>query len=347
MASFINSENVPGFEKCASSAFPKGEGNTNLPLVNPVSNKVIREIESKNWCFTLNNYADDDLTTLRSYSLELSNCFIFSKEVGASGTPHLQGYFELKVKKRMSTIKKIGSPFDRMHLERRRGSKTEAISYCCKEAKRRDIYSYKIEPCMLRNDKPRDLNVLEEENLYPWQKDILDIIVERNNCDRSIYWIYENEGHVGKSAFTKFIAHNYGCMLTMKGKMNDIMNAAFEYKGELRTVICDIPRSSGNKISTAAIEQLKNGVIINHKFETGQKVIASPVIIIFSNFEPELEGLSLDRWKICEIVDKKLSIKKIEDIGEDYNKMEVDDLEDCVVCKGPCTKRSTKCVLKF
>jgi len=50
---------------------------------------------SKRWCFTYNNYTGP-LLTLLSEILNI-NCSIvfYSKEIGESGTPHAQGYFEL------------------------------------------------------------------------------------------------------------------------------------------------------------------------------------------------------------------------------------------------------------
>ncbi|ARO38285.1 replicase [Circovirus sp.] len=81
-----------------------------------------------NVCFTLNNYSDGEYKNL----LE-SDCWgyiIIGKEVGEVGTPHLQGYGELKTKKRFTTLK---TKFPRVHWEQRRASADAAINYCKKE----------------------------------------------------------------------------------------------------------------------------------------------------------------------------------------------------------------------
>lgn len=95
---------------------------------------------AKHWCFTVNFAGPDGVAerALRRESLdELLNTWIadgtitycvYGLEVGASGTPHLQGYMELGSKKRVTWLRKN---FDnRGHYEPRRGSPEQAASYC-------------------------------------------------------------------------------------------------------------------------------------------------------------------------------------------------------------------------
>ncbi|XP_052816402.1 uncharacterized protein LOC128242984 [Mya arenaria] len=56
----------------------------------------------------------------------------WGREVGASGTPHLQGFVQFKKRIRMTALKKI-KPFDRAHLEKRRGTAPEARDYTAKD----------------------------------------------------------------------------------------------------------------------------------------------------------------------------------------------------------------------
>lgn len=83
-----------------------------------------------NWCFTLNNYDQHDIEFLENNVGNIS-FMCYGKEVGENGTPHLQGYVELKAKTRLSTMKtKWG---DRYHFEMRRGTQDQAILYCMKD----------------------------------------------------------------------------------------------------------------------------------------------------------------------------------------------------------------------
>lgn len=85
---------------------------------------------SKYWCFTLNNYTEEDCRMLR----DTFKCsyIVFGKEVGVNGTPHLQGYFERIPKIKLSTLKNNDNLGKKYHLETRRGSQAEAIAYCKK-----------------------------------------------------------------------------------------------------------------------------------------------------------------------------------------------------------------------
>lgn len=87
---------------------------------------------AKNWCFTLNNYNDADQDNLRALATTDEVSFlVFGREIGESGTPHLQGYLEFSVRKRLSQVKALVS--QRAHLEVRRGTGPEAREYCLKD----------------------------------------------------------------------------------------------------------------------------------------------------------------------------------------------------------------------
>lgn len=85
---------------------------------------------SRNWCFTINNPTDEEKEKCKNIECTY---IVFGDEVGAEGTPHIQGYIEFKDAKSMSSTKKaLGN---RGHLEIRRGSPLQASDYCKKEGK--------------------------------------------------------------------------------------------------------------------------------------------------------------------------------------------------------------------
>ena len=86
------------------------------------------KMQSKRWCFTLNNYTDEDIA---SFHAAIDRAYvIIGKEVGATGTPHLQGYITFFKNKRLGAVRAIHG---RAHWEIARGSTEENIIYCSKE----------------------------------------------------------------------------------------------------------------------------------------------------------------------------------------------------------------------
>lgn len=90
---------------------------------------MVKRPEAVNWTFTVNNYTEEEYKELLEGDY---NYIIIGKEVGDSGTPHLQGYLQLKKKKRLTAMKKIHQT---AHWEIARGTAEENKVYCSKDNK--------------------------------------------------------------------------------------------------------------------------------------------------------------------------------------------------------------------
>ena len=85
---------------------------------------------AKHWCFTLNNYTDHELTELGSHvGAGRLDYLCFGREVGDSGTPHLQGHVYRKAKARLAWLRRHIS--DRAHWEISK-CYSQSIAYCKK-----------------------------------------------------------------------------------------------------------------------------------------------------------------------------------------------------------------------
>lgn len=84
-------------------------------------------MQGSRWCFTLNNYNDDDVNIIKSIP---HMYLVFGYEVSESGTHHLQGFLTLKNKKRLSGMKKLHGT---AHWEVAKGTSLQASDYCKKE----------------------------------------------------------------------------------------------------------------------------------------------------------------------------------------------------------------------
>lgn len=258
-----------------------GTGNTSGPRV----------AASKHWCFTLNNYTNDDVNELVAFGSDgsLFRQYVFQEETGENGTPHLQGYIEFGKKQR---------PFEcinnkRIHWEKCRSPKA-SIAYCSKEDTRTgSIYTN------IRLPKP--LRLIKD--LYEWQQRIVDL-VQNEPDDRTVYWYWEETGNIGKTALCKYLCVKYNA-ICLSGKGSDCKYAIVKFHENTGTypdiILYDIPRVMNDYVSYDALESIKNGLFFSTKYESCQVVMNSPWVFCFSNSPPDTSKMSLDRWKIVAV----------------------------------------------
>lgn len=134
--------------------------------------------QAKNWIFTLNNYTPLEYEKLcEGATNPLVVYLIVGKEVGTSGTPHLQGFVSLAGRSRLNPLKTLlGS--DRYHLEVARGSAEQNRTYCSKEG---DFLEFGTSP--VGQGKRSDL-----DKFYDWG----DQFYQDNQCRPSYQQVCEN-----------------------------------------------------------------------------------------------------------------------------------------------------------
>jgi hypothetical protein len=107
-----------------------------MPRINP----------AKAWCFTLNNYTENEHGALVQLFSSVADkyFYIVGEEVGESGTPHLQGYIEKKTGRfrplPMFEVMRPGNNqegalVNAMHFEKAKGNRTQNYKYCSKDDK--------------------------------------------------------------------------------------------------------------------------------------------------------------------------------------------------------------------
>lgn len=93
------------------------------------------DTKSRAWCFTINNFNQDEFTTLKDGIPNWMGYLVFQHERGSEGTDHLQGYLECNQRTRLQRLRTY---LPRAHFEVRRGTQDQAIDYCKKEEGRID-----------------------------------------------------------------------------------------------------------------------------------------------------------------------------------------------------------------
>jgi len=290
---------------------------------------------SRNWCFTLNNplIGDEDLLLAipRRY-------VVFGREVGASGTPRLQGFVIFLSVKSLAQVKKC---IPRAHLEVARGTPTQAADYCKKDGdftedgtppvskaeqgemeKERYQRAWtiaksggdldEIDPDIrlrLFNknwaEEPvetRQLRAFMAKPLRDWQTVLLARIQQED--DRKIIMVHDDVGNSGKSIFSEFLEYKKLALgLPPLRNMGDLMQFAFGFTNQ-KCYLINMPRAiKKDKLSDfySGIECLKNGVVWDKRYAAKKRRMDRPQIVVFTNIAPKWEFMPADRWEVYEM----------------------------------------------
>lgn len=259
----------------------------NVPVVPEGGNTISPSVK---WCFTWNNYEESDIVPLCQLFQDKCKKWVFSREIGESGTPHLQGAVEFKKKLRPLSLHLSR----RIHWEKTKGTWDQNVAYCTKDGGESWHGGFR---------KKKPLKKLPcETQLYPWQQSIMNLMGDEPD-DRTIFWVWEATGRTGKTTFLKWLMRFHEA-IPLEGKKGDILHIAAEHESEL--YVYDMERSLEQFVSYASIEKIKNGSYMSGKYE-GKIVDRNPPhLLIFANFPPELAKLSADRWEVYEIENLEL-----------------------------------------
>jgi len=287
---------------------------------------------AKNWCFTLNNYtpADLDRLTVQVPGVEY---LIFGREVGASGTPHLQGVVCFRSRKR---LQQVISLIGQAHCTVTRYL-SQSIEYCKKDdsnfvevgslpaaaqkkEEKSDLEEFKqsvkegvTDPKDLRElhsavcaSHPRFVKEYLDDNrpqhkvaahpLREWQQELHSRLI-LPPCDREIIFIVDVSGNQGKSWFARYYTDLHAnAQIIVPGKKADM---ALIIREDAKVFFFDCPRSKqGDFIQYDFLEELKNGYISSPKYESKNKKLAVPHVVVLMNEYPEMTKLSEDRYSV-------------------------------------------------
>lgn len=229
---------------------------------------------AKYWCFTLNNYTDDDISSIINISNQKQIDYIFGEEVGDQGTPHLQGFIRFKSKNRPMKI----FSNERVHWEKTKSSFENNCAYCMKQ----DKYHTNIK-------LPKPVKLIDSEQFYEWQKNILKMI-EQEPDDRDIYWYVGKQG-CGKTQFIKYLVMKHNAIL-LSGKCADMKNGIIEYmksnnNSTPELICCNLALEVNmNTVSYRGFEDIKDMCFYSGKYEGGMVCGNNPHLLIFANNPP-------------------------------------------------------------
>jgi len=138
---------------------------------------------------------------------------------------------------------------------------------------------------------------------FPWQQTVMDMTTIDPD-DRSINWVFNSGGNVGKSKFCKYMSFTHNALALGFADCGDILNLVSKFPGR-KLYMFDLTRAKPRIYSTddlySTIESIKNGYFINTKYETAQVMMDIPHVWVFSNSLPDFQKLTGDRWCVWTI----------------------------------------------
>lgn len=260
-----------------------------------------QECQLYRWFFTLKAGESQESQKSQSFEVwytlnEVCKEFHFQLEKGEGGYMHFQGVFSLKTKQRRNELKNLLG-YNNIHLEACK-EWFPSIKYCTKSESR-------VAGPWDTGRKPIKPKI--EGILRPWQQEVLSLI-DTEPDDRSIRIYQDPIGNAGKSTFGIHLSDIRSDVLYIpSGRFEGVKEKCVRTINarRIRAVIFDIPRAKGDWIPHALMEELKNGCILNTRYEL-QDARFDPVhVILFTNQNCESwqyeEYFSKDRLQIIQL----------------------------------------------
>lgn len=153
-------------------------------------------------------------------------------------------------------------------------------------------------------DKPGDPPIpYDGEDLpkewWPWQKQVIDVVMGTKPDDRTINWVVDTAGKQGKSKVSKYlmwkgVARTFGWV--------EAKNAYYSIaqEGGQRAYIFDLTRTKPKKQAMddlySMLEAIKNGMVDGSLYENKSVLFMPPHVWVFANMPPKVDALSRDRF---------------------------------------------------
>lgn len=307
----------------------------------PINMVSTRSARCKNWCFTLNNYALDDVNRLTNVIAVAAGVsyLVFGFETGNSGTPHLQGYIVFDTRRTLRFVRDFLGFHHPPHLEAARGTPESNRNYCIKDG---DFREYGTLPQgqgrrtdfedlidWIQNTQPRPTEssiMLRFPGLYfryrPHLLRALDLLrphvpnvqgdlrpwqqdLEQllldEPDDRTVNFLVDPEGASGKTWFCRY-------WLSQHSEKTQILRVG--KRDDLAHCIdttktyffFDVPRGQMEFFQYAVPESIKDQMVFSPKYNSIMKYFDHKCyVVIFCNEMPSMTSLSVDRYNVVEL----------------------------------------------
>lgn len=267
------------------------------------------------WDYTLKFDENQQLKIFKDNLRLICKKWGFQLEEGKSGYKHWQGRISLRKKKSLSSLISLFKSYPQwegVHFSPTANANTKNFNYVFKDDTRIagpwcDTDEEDIVPT-------KQMIMFNSWELYPYQAKLEKLASEF--CLRSIDFIYDQDGNIGKSLFSEYME---GKKLAEEVPPFRLMDDIFQWVASRPIKPCyifDMPRGmKKDKLADfySGIEIIKNGVAFDKRYAAKKIRFDRPRIFIFSNTLPMFNLMSKDRWKVWTIYNKDLKEYIIDD----------------------------------
>jgi len=299
-------------------------------------------MSAKNWCFTLNNYTEDEfaiISALPTTATESVSYIVVGRELGTSGTPHLQGYIQFTQRTTLARCRRLISP--RAHFEIARGTPKQASEYCmkdgaymeygtlvCQQGKRSDwddlkqfvldagvvpsdrILAANFPGLYSRSNKLREIcaaflpepKLIDGEPRAGFQTKLIDILAGPCVNDRKIHFVVDHDGNSGKSWLCAYLLTKDPdrVQVLSVGKRDDLALVIDVTKD---IFLFDVPRGALEFMQYSILEKLKDRMIFSPKYASSMKILQKlPHVVVFANEDPDRSKMTKDRYAVINLM---------------------------------------------
>lgn len=208
-------------------------------------------LRSRGWCFTLNNYTEEEKVALLQIDC---NYIVCGYEVGEQQTPHIQGYVLFNNPRDFNSTKRLLG--ERCHIEKQKGNCVQAMEYCKKDGnfeergrtpqpqseeggkanKKRYEEAKKAAEEGRFDDIPADLYT-RHLNTYHKMRDMAlkqeDLDIDDAQMKSHFFWLHGPTG-TGKSHTARALSKQLGCSEPYLKQLNKWWN---DYRNQKVTII--------------------------------------------------------------------------------------------------------------
>lgn len=294
--------------------------------------------QSKFWIFTLNNPSEDEEQHVTDFlGSNVVRYGIFGREVGDSGTPHLQGFVILRRSQRLSYLRARLST--RAHFEIAVARPEQARDYCKKDGDFEEFGTFPSSSQGARTDLDQVLDWVdrftEENGRPPTSPDFAkhqprayiryprlvrtaslragprrlefgepqpwqQELADRLSDpadDRQVDFIVDPEGGKGKTWFCRWMLTNNESVQVLGIGKKD--DVAYMLDETKNVFLFNVPRGQMEFLSYPLLENLKDRLVMSGKYSSQMKTWTEKVhVVVLGNEEPNYEKMTADRYNV-------------------------------------------------